>query len=458
MQKLFSFFNNSEVDKPQSKKLLQTLYKRNAELGVRNKTLSLLSELYEISITTISSKELTERICKKIQGEFEFELVGILLHQKDNYALKPIAYAQSERLETITTKNAIKLSDYTLSLRKLPFLRGIVESKKMNHSNSLNDIWGEYITREAEHQLRTDGHVISNIIYPLQADSEVIGVAIFGFNRQYSDLVSYELESIKSFMSIIAIALKKALLDEQLMVANKKLKELDKMKSEFVSIASHQLRSPLTSIRGYSSMILEGTFGKVPKKVQDATERIAESSRNMALSIEDYLNVSRIESGNMKYNYSDFNLKDEVEKITDDLRPVALKSGLILLFKSALTTQGVVHADIGKTVQIIHNLLNNSIKYTPKGFIKVLARDDIKNKTIYIDVTDTGIGMNTETQQAIFQKFERAKDANKTNVSGTGLGLFVALKMAEAMGGTITATSEGSDKGSTFTLELPLAM
>ena len=112
--------------------------------------------------------------------------------------------------------------------------------------------------------------------------------------------------------------------------ANERLKELDKMKSEFVSIASHQLRSPITAIRGYVSMLVEGSYGKFPDKAQEVLARIGESSKFMATSIEDYLNVSRIEAGNMKYELSDFNLKEQAEKVSDELRQTAMKKGLVL--------------------------------------------------------------------------------------------------------------------------------
>ncbi len=248
------------------------------------------------------------------------------------------------------------------------------------------------------------------------------------------------------------------ILTDQLEAANARLKELDKAKSEFVSIASHQLRSPLTAIRGYASMLAEGSFGKLPAKAEESAKRIEESAKLMAMSVEDYLNVSRIESGNMKYNLSDFNFKELANTICDDVRPEALKRGLILLFRSDLRGKGIVNADVGKTHQIIHNLINNSIKYTPKGSINVFVRDDSKSKRIYIDITDTGIGMNQETISKLFGKFSRANNANSVNTSGTGLGLYVALKMAQQMGGNITCTSEGDGKGSTFTFELPTVM
>lgn len=238
--------------------------------------------------------------------------------------------------------------------------------------------------------------------------------------------------------------------------ANNRLKVLDKMKSEFVSIASHQLRSPLTSIRGYASMLVEGSYGPIPPKAKEALERISESSKYMVNSVEDYLNVSRIESGNMKYEMSDFNLKDTASNVVDELRQTAIQKGLLLTFRSDISSKGIVNADIGKTRQALHNLINNSLKYTERGSIVVSVGENKTTKRIFVTISDTGIGMSAETIDSLFAKFSRAKDANKTNISGTGLGLYVAKQMIEHMGGTITAKSDGPGKGSSFTLELPL--
>ncbi len=283
-----------------------------------------------------------------------------------------------------------------------------------------------------------------------------ITVILTTISLLFTALIGYLL--IKSVKSEVEQRKKIQVLANDLEKANERLRQMDKLKSEFVSIASHQLRSPITAISGYASLINEGSYGEVPDKMRDPISRIVESARMMASSIEDYLNVSRIEAGNMKFTYSDFNLVDETEHICDDLRPEALQRGLVLLFRKRIDSKGIVNADIGKVQQIIHNLINNSIKYTPKGAITVYVHDDIKIKKLYIDIMDTGIGMNSETLHSIFQKFERGDSANSVNVKGTGLGLYVALKMAEAMKGTISAHSEGEGKGSRFTIELPLAL
>lgn len=240
--------------------------------------------------------------------------------------------------------------------------------------------------------------------------------------------------------------------------ANDRLRVLDKQKSEFVSIASHQLRSPLTAIRGYVSLIEEGNFGQIPDQMREALRRISESGKFMAVSIDDFLNVSRIESGNMKYEYKDVNLKEQAEHVVEDLRSDAIKRGLLLLFKSNLKGKGIVYADFGKTQQIIHNLMNNALKYTRKGTVTVYVHDDTVKNLIHVEFIDTGIGMSSDTLQKLFGKFARAKVASSANIMGTGLGLFVAREMARAMKGDITAYSDGEGQGSRFVFTMPYVM
>lgn len=239
--------------------------------------------------------------------------------------------------------------------------------------------------------------------------------------------------------------------------ANAHLERIDKMKSEFVSIASHQLRSPITSIRGYVSMILEGTYGQIDPKVREILEHVSSSSENMARSIGDYLNISRIEAGNMKYDITDCDLRKLVEDTIAEILPASNEKQQKLIFTSKFVGDAFVKLDVGKTKQIVQNLIDNAIKYTgEKGIISITLRKDEAQKQVLVDVTDNGMGISKEDLIVLFDKFQRAKQAGSVNANGTGLGLYIAKQMTQAMGGDITVFSEGEGKGATFTIRFPL--
>ncbi len=242
-------------------------------------------------------------------------------------------------------------------------------------------------------------------------------------------------------------------LAQNLKSANERLKELDQLKSEFVSIASHQLRSPLTAIKGYASMVLEGSYGTLPSGTKDAISKIFESSKLMTSSVEDFLNVSRIEQGRMKYEFSQVDISDIAKTSVDDLKSVASQKDLTLSFNKDVGKY-VTSVDLGKMKQIFTNLIDNAIKYTKEGTVSVnLSRD---GKKITATIKDTGVGISKEVLPKLFDKFVRARNANKVNVSGTGLGLYVAKELVEAHHGRIWAESEGEGKGTTFFIEIPV--
>lgn len=241
--------------------------------------------------------------------------------------------------------------------------------------------------------------------------------------------------------------------NDQLGSANEKLKLLDQQKTEFLSIASHQLRSPLTAIKGYSSMLLEGSFGKLEEQSKKAVEVIYQSSQKLVLVIEDFLNITRIELGKMKYTMVDFDLKEMVETVMREMKPTVESRGLSLALETDIAGHYPTHADLGKLSQVFGNLLDNAMKYTRQGGIVVRLSRDLAGKN-RLTVKDTGVGLDQQTIGNLFQKFARADDAGKINSAGTGLGLFVAKQIMEAHNGKIWAESEGPGKGSSFIVEL----
>lgn len=240
-------------------------------------------------------------------------------------------------------------------------------------------------------------------------------------------------------------------LAEDLEHANERLKELDQMKSEFLSIASHQLRAPITAVRGYAANVAEGEYGPVPDHLKEPLGTIQESARLMAQSIEDYLNISRIEQGRMKYEKSNFDIADIAKKVVLELAPVAAKKKLALTVEAPEDLN--VNADIGKIKQVFTNLVDNSIKYTEQGSVTVKVTKEGANARV--TVLDTGVGIPAEEIGGLFEKFKRARGANKVNTTGTGLGLYVAKQLVEGNDGKIWIESDGAGKGSRFIFELP---
>ena len=241
-------------------------------------------------------------------------------------------------------------------------------------------------------------------------------------------------------------------LADQLAHANSQLRELNRQKTEFLSIASHQFRTPLTAIKGYSSMVLEGSFGELSDKVRGAVDRVYQSSEHLVTVIDDFLDVSRIELGRMKYNFVVTDFRKIVKDVLAAEKPAIEKSSL--KFNILLDEQGdfTTTIDIEKIKQVLFNIIENSIKYTPHGSITIML-SRVADR-IHFTVKDTGVGVSKEDQQKLFKKFSRVQAEKRTNITGTGLGLFVAKEILEHHSGEVWMESEGEGKGSIFHIEL----
>lgn len=244
------------------------------------------------------------------------------------------------------------------------------------------------------------------------------------------------------------------ILATELTLANDKLRELDKQKTEFLSIASHQLRAPLTAIKGYSSLLLEKSFGEISEKVRGAVDVIFQSSQKLVTVIEDFLNITRIELGKMKYEMAQVDLKQLVETAVKELHNQIAAKGLELKVNIPTGLDFKINADAGKIAQVIGNLIDNATKYTKQGSITISLSKPLGTSKVRLEVVDTGIGMTPGAHAQLFQKFTRATDAGKVNIIGTGLGLYVAKQIVEAHHGRIWAESPGPGKGSTFYVEI----
>jgi len=239
----------------------------------------------------------------------------------------------------------------------------------------------------------------------------------------------------------------------ELVESNEKLKSLDKLKTEFLSLASHQLRSPLTAIKGYSSMLDEGSFGELNEKQDGAVKRIYASAQGLVNLVEDLLNVSKIEQGGMKFEFMPTDIHQVVMDLAGEMKISAENKKLELRINVSEHDKFMANADPVKIKQVFLNLVDNSIKYTPSGFVEIgLKRDEKDNIVFY--VKDSGVGVTPEMKTKLFQKFSRA-DSAKQNTGGSGLGLYLAQQIAKAHKGEIIIDSEGVNKGATFSVIIP---
>ena len=243
-------------------------------------------------------------------------------------------------------------------------------------------------------------------------------------------------------------------LNHELGIANEKLQSLDNLKTEFLSLATHQLRSPITAIVGYSSMLSDGSYGSITEEQKDPVDKIFKSGQRMNHMITRFLDIAKIEKGGMQYTKQLFGLEKMVEEIVNELSVTVQEKGLTINFETDNKSPYTVNADREQLWQVVQNLVDNSMKYTKTGWIKIkLSKDRKKNKVI-LAVSDSGMGIKSEIMSMLFQKFNRG-EGNKMNTAGSGLGLYLAKEIIEkGHQGKIWAESAGADKGSVFYVEL----
>lgn len=233
--------------------------------------------------------------------------------------------------------------------------------------------------------------------------------------------------------------------NRELTQKNKSLAEHDASKSEFLSFATHQLKSPLTSLKWGLAALKELYDASLVDKLQMTTD-------DMISTVTDLLDISKIEQGGMSMTREEFDLHDFVGRIVEEFQAAARAKGLRLVFTGEIVPC-FVFADQTKLRQVFANLIDNAIKYTQKGEVKVVFRH--QGTMAEVSVWDTGPGIAPSEQKALFDKFLRGA-AGKASQGGSGLGLYLAKEIAVAHHGDIRATSPGLGKGSVFTVRLPL--
>lgn len=309
------------------------------------------------------------------------------------------------------------------------------------------------------------------LVMPLRNSERIMGYVLLGEHRS-GNYTKRDLNVLIAISSELVIAIQNALslhevkelnatLQQRIDVATKELrssnaqlKHLDEVKDEFMSMASHQLRTPLTSVKGYISMVLEGDAGSVTPHQKKLLSEAFGSSERMVGLIGDFLNVSRLQTGKFVIDKAPLDIKALVKQEISVLKMIAGTHDMKL--KLTITDKPLpIEADKSKLQQVVMNFVDNAIYYSPAGSTIAINLDRV-GSDMALTVVDTGIGVPEDEQSKLFGKFFRAKNARKQRPDGTGVGLYLARRVISAHGGGIIFSSR-EGKGSTFGFRLPLS-
>lgn len=315
--------------------------------------------------------------------------------------------------------------------------------------------------------------VKAELIIPVKLKQNIANLIILGAKQSENAYTDQDLRTLEIIGAQAAMAIENALMyqktkdfnfimekevenaTKELRAANEKLKKLDSAKSEFISIASHQLRTPLTVIKGYVSMIMEGNFGPVPENIVNSLNKVYDSNERLIVLVENLLNISRIESGNLQYAFRETDLEELAISAIDELSDVAKKRNNHFVYKPPAKKLPGIIVDSEKIRYVIMNLLDNAVKYSEKS--EILVKIEVEKDKLVFSVADEGIGMSDEEISNLFKKFYRGAESPLIHTEGVGLGLYVSKQIIESHQGRIWAKSEGRKKGTIFYFALPIS-
>lgn len=238
---------------------------------------------------------------------------------------------------------------------------------------------------------------------------------------------------------------------KELEEANKRLIELDRLKSMFLASMSHELRTPLNSIIGFTGLILMGMAGEINEEQRKQLTMVQNSANHLLSLINDILDISKIESDRIELSIENFDLRDCIEEVVSSIEPAASRKGLVI--EKEFNGNLMIESDKRRVKQVLMNLISNAVKFTEKGRVSVKAlrlRDEI-----CIEVSDTGIGIKEEELKYLFQPFQQLDMSATKKYEGTGLGLYLSKKLTALLKGSIGVSSRYGE-GSTFKFILPV--
>jgi signal transduction histidine kinase len=340
--------------------------------------------------------------------------------------------------------------EYSDFIRNFTFLAGrgsvtgrvLLEGKPIQIADVLAD---------SEYNVPKLGGFRTHLGVPLLREGNPIGVILLS-RKSVKPFDDKQIELVTTFADQAVIAIENVRLFDEIQDKSRQLEEASQHKSQFLANMSHELRTPLNAILGYTELMADGAYGKPSEKMMGVLKRLESNGKHLLGLINDVLDLSKIEAGQLVLELSDYSVQDIAQTVRSTLEPLAADKKLA--FKVEVAPQlPSGRGDGRRLTQVLINLVGNAIKFTDAGEVAIKA--EANNGSFYVSVRDTGPGISAADQARLFQEFQQADNAITKKKGGTGLGLAISKRIIEMHGGKIWVESEPG-KGSTFAFTLPV--
>lgn len=429
-------------------------------------TIKALWKITKVVLDTLDFNDVSQKICDSLLSELGYlnlgyRIIVLSLYREDQKSLQRISLSQTSQAQAAVQASTIPFHDILIPIdaKENYCVKAFVEQKHYI-THDWKDLLSPPLKPEDARTNQKAAGIKASMIFPVVVKGKSVGTVIFSMVKDYSEVSEMEFDLIKGFTDIVGIAVQNAKLyselettSKNLDIANKKLQELDKLKDEFVSLASHELRTPMTAIKGSLSTILEGYAGEISKESREFLAAAYNENDRLIRLVNNLLNISRIEAGRFTFTINKISMSKLINEVVGNLQMSAKEKNLSLTFNQ-VGVLPMVMADEDKVREVLINLIGNALKFTHKGGVSVAA--NVKDNMLVISVSDTGSGISREDQDLLFKKFSQVQGSYAKQTGGTGLGLYISKQIIEGLKGSVWLEST-LGKGSTFYFSLPVA-
>jgi signal transduction histidine kinase len=436
---LLASFASQAVIAIENARLLNELRQRTAELGRSVGELRALGEVSQAVNSTLDLETVLSTIVTKAAQLSGTEAGAIYVFDdpQREFRLRATYGMDQELIEALTHRH-IDMSDPTIAALLTQDEPTQVPDLRAEAASELNEI-----TLRAGFRAR--------LVAPLARGDDIVGMLVVR-RRAPGAFAQNIVELMKTFAAQSVLAIQNARLFREIEDKGRQLEVASRHKSQFLANMSHELRTPLNAILGYTELILDNIYGEAPEKMRHVLERVQTNGKHLLGLINDVLDLSKIEAGQLTLSLSDYSLAELVQGVYVAVEPLAAQKSLALRTRIA---QGlpVGRGDERRLAQVLLNLVGNAIKFTEAGEVAIEATH--ADGAFSVAVRDSGPGIAAADQAKIFEEFQQVDNTSTRQKGGTGLGLAISKRIVEMHGGRILVDSE-LGRGSTFTITLPV--